>query len=100
VLCKGRFDPQRPWHTVVDGPVDGRWHPYERPLANVRHYVEAFTRRGDLVVDPFLGGGTTAVACAELDRRFVGCDSDPAAFENALARLRSLGTTSEISADG
>jgi site-specific DNA-methyltransferase (adenine-specific) len=98
IYAKERFDPPRPWLNVVQGPVDGRWHPYERPLANVKHYVDAFSKPGDLVVDPFLGGGTTAVACAELDRRFIGCEIDPIAFDSATARIRGLGLTREIAA--
>jgi len=99
VFAKGRFDPPRPWRSVVPGAVDGRWHPYERPLENVKHYVSAFSEPGDLVVDPFLGGGTTAVACAELDRCFVGCEVDLNAFEAVTARIRALGLTREISTD-
>lgn len=49
--------------------------------------VEAFTEPGDLVIDPFLGGGTTAIVCRELGRRFVGCDVDAAAVHATRERL-------------
>jgi DNA modification methylase len=49
--------------------------------------IERLTNPGDLVVDPFLGGGTTAIVCRELGRRFVGCDIDPLAIDKTLRRL-------------
>jgi site-specific DNA-methyltransferase (adenine-specific) len=99
VFAKQRFDPPRPWRSVVPAVVDGRWHPYERPLENVQHYVSAFSEPGDLVVDPFLGGGTTAVACAVLHRCFVGCEVDLDAFEATTARIRSLAPSQEFSTE-
>ena len=44
------------------------------------------------MVDPFLGSGTTAVACKQLDRRFAGCDLDRKAVEIATARLQKSNT--------
>lgn len=90
ILVKGRFDPPGPWSNMVGGPIASQLHPFQRPLANVRHYVEAFSRPGDLVIDPFLGGGTTAVASALLGRRFIGCDRNPSAVEATSMRLREL----------
>ncbi len=40
------------------------------------HLIRALTNESGLVVDPFLGSGTTAVACKQLNRRFIGCDVD------------------------
>jgi SAM-dependent methyltransferase len=91
IMSKGSFDPPGSWCNKVDGVVQGqRWHPFQRPLANVKHYVEAFSMPGDLVVDPFFGSGTTAVACAQLSRSFVGCDIVPENFNVAVARLELL----------
>jgi site-specific DNA-methyltransferase (adenine-specific) len=49
-------------------------HPTQKPLALVERCLLASTNEGDLVLDPFLGGGTTAVACLRLRRLFVGLD--------------------------
>jgi DNA modification methylase len=49
--------------------------------------VARTTAAGELVADPFLGAGTTAIVCRDLGRRFVGCDVDPAAVGAAHARL-------------
>jgi DNA methylase len=49
-------------------------HPTQKPVALVERCLIASTHPGDLVLDPFLGGGTTAVACVRLRRNFVGVE--------------------------
>lgn len=66
---------------------DKRHHHWGQNEAGIAALVEAFTNPGDLVVDPFLGGGTTAVVCRDLGRRFVGCDIDAAAVTSARDRI-------------
>lgn len=66
---------------------DKAHHPWGQNEAGIAALVEAFTKPGDLVVDPFLGGGTTAVVCKALGRRFVGCDIDAAAVKTTRERL-------------
>src|SRR5207247_1260511 len=55
---------------TVEGPADKVWHPWQKAVAPARHYVEQLTAPGDLVVDPFMGTGTAAIACLQLARRF------------------------------
>lgn len=57
------------------------------PLTLVTRLVRMLTREGDLVVDPFGGSGTTAVACWETGRRCVASDVNPQALKFAAARL-------------
>ena len=52
--------------------------------------IEAFTEPGDLVCDPFVGSGTTAVACQQTGRKFIGCDIDAATVRVARARVAAL----------
>ena len=75
------------------GEADKSYHKWGQSVDGFRQIVERFTRPGDLVADPFLGGATTALACYELDRRFVGCDCDPAAISASTARLAAAMTT-------
>lgn len=70
--------------------VAGRRHPTQKPLALVRRVLRAATRPGDLVLDPFMGTGTTAVACAEMGRRFVGCEVEPSWQPLVAERLASV----------
>lgn len=57
------------------------------PLALPTILVHNFTREGDVILDPFMGSGTTAVACHRTKRHFVGCELDPTVHKNALARI-------------
>lgn len=67
----------------------GKVHPTEKPVELFRYLIETYTEEGDLVVDPFLGSGTTAVACAETNRRFIGGDLSAEYVEMASKRLSS-----------
>jgi len=51
------------------------------------HFIERITSPGQLVVDPFLGSGTTALACKKLGRRLIGCDVDVNAVATARQRV-------------
>lgn len=62
-------------------------HPWQQSENFPRIHIAARTQPGELVCDPFLGSGTTALAARYLGRRFVGCDIDEAAIETAIARL-------------
>jgi site-specific DNA-methyltransferase (adenine-specific) len=58
-----------------------------KPLPLMRAIVRDYSRPGDLVVDPYCGGGTTALACAIEGRRCITCECDPKTFELARKRL-------------
>ena len=58
-------------------------HPAPFPIELPERLIGFYTYRGDVVLDPFLGSGTTAVAAACNDRRYVGYDIDPAYVEIA-----------------
>ncbi len=113
VASKGRFDRARPparrraeglpceatvtadefleatldvWHIP---PESARrvGHPAPFPVELPRRLIELYTYRGDLVLDPFLGSGSTAVAAARTGRRWVGYDTDAAYVDAAMARV-------------
>jgi site-specific DNA-methyltransferase (adenine-specific) len=92
--AKGDFRPKEYWRNAVESPRPEKdWHPYQKPLAHVAYYIEKFTNPGDLVVDPSLGGSTTAVACQQGKRRFIGCDIEPDAVAATLQRLHDDSAT-------
>jgi DNA modification methylase len=62
-------------------------HPAPFPVALPARFIELYTYKGDVVLDPFLGSGSTAIAAARSGRRYVGYDTDPAYVELAHARL-------------
>jgi DNA modification methylase len=89
ILAKGRPDlPERALADVIPFPYTGnRLHPTQKPISAMREIVAAFTKPGDLVLDPFCGSGTTLVAARGLGRRALGIDLDPTHVATATARL-------------
>ena len=62
-------------------------YPTQKPKELISRFVLASTNEGDVVADYYLGSGTTAKVCQELNRNFIGCDINPKAIEITKARL-------------
>ena len=62
----------------------------QKPKALVERIIKASSNEGDTVADYYLGSGTTAVVCKELNRNFIGCDINPKAIEITNARLDAV----------
>lgn len=69
------------------GRKDKRFHHWGTDVDIARYYIDCFSYPEDLICDPFLGGGTTAVACELLRRRWVGFDIDSDALWVSSVRL-------------
>lgn len=63
-------------------------HPAPFPVELPQRLIGLYTYRGDLVVDPFMGSGTTLVAAVRSDRRYLGYDTDPGYVETAKRRVK------------
>ena len=124
VAVKGRFGraverPRRrrlglPHEATISGPdfmrdVLDTWYVRPESAKRVGHsapfpvelparLINLNTYRGDLVLDPFMGSGSTAVAAKGLDRRFVGYDTSPEYCETARARVAATETGSLLDA--
>jgi hypothetical protein len=61
-------------------------HPHVKPVDLMERLILA-AKDVDLVLDPFMGSGSTGVACINLGRRFIGCELDPAHFTTACRRI-------------
>lgn len=68
-----------------------RNHSATFPVELPSWFIRLFTKPGDVVLDPFMGSGTTAVACRRLDRRYVGIELDPKYIQIAQQRLDDEG---------
>jgi DNA modification methylase len=66
-------------------------YPTQKPLALLERIIKASSNEGDVVLDPYMGSGTTCVAAAKLGRRFIGLDLTPLAVATAKARLDQAG---------
>jgi len=74
-------------------------HPTVKPLALMNKLVKLFTMEGQIVLDPFIGSGTTAVACANLNRKYLGFEIEKKYCEICWKRLSKISPGSQYSPD-
>ena len=94
-------DLRRPFAVTADVPYTDVWtyptvpsarrgevrHPCTKPLEMMEHIIATSSRPGDVVLDCFLGSGSTAVAARNLGRNFIGCDMDELWVQRTRQRL-------------
>jgi DNA methylase/ParB-like nuclease domain len=73
---------------ILSKKPDKQFHSWGQSQTEAEHVINFLTAENELVLDPFLGGGTTAVVCMKLCRRFIGIDIDRKVLENTRANLR------------
>ena len=73
--------------TIFNPGKKGTLHPATFPLELARDHVISWSNKDDLVLDPFMGSGTTGVACLDLQRKFLGIEKDEEYFEIAKQRI-------------
>lgn len=73
-------------HLTNQRDRDGR-HPTEKPIPLMRELITDFTNQEQSILDPFMGSGTTGVACAKMGRTFIGIELDPKYFDVACERI-------------
>ncbi|WP_353743855.1 site-specific DNA-methyltransferase [Corynebacterium sp. S1S1] len=62
-------------------------HPTQKPLVVLKHFISLLSNPGDLVLDPFMGSGSTGVAALDLGRRFIGVELDQKYYDIAKSRM-------------
>ncbi len=91
--CQARSDWFLPICTGAERLKDDRGrktHPTQKPEALLARVLLAATNAGDLVLDPFLGSGTTGAVARKLRRSFIGIERDPAYASAALDRIKAV----------
>ncbi len=73
----------------VPNIIGRKLHPTEKPVALMRVLIENSSVSGDIVLDPFIGSGTTAIACIQADRHYIGCEIDPKYYNIATRRIKA-----------
>ncbi len=68
-----------------EGYID---HPTPKPKHFIKETLKMFTNEDDLILDPFIGSGSTAIACVQLNRRFIGFEIEEKYYKIALERVR------------
>lgn len=79
---------QSPQNVLSIPPVHGddKNHQSEKPIELIKTIIGA-TPQGSTIIDPFMGSGTTGVACVQTGRNFIGCEIDPDYFKIAQRRI-------------
>jgi DNA modification methylase len=92
VLAKGRPQlPADPLSDVLPWYYSGNHsHPTEKSVGTIKPIIEAFTRAGDVVLDPFAGSGSSLVAAALLRRQYIGIELEQQYCELARRRLAGV----------
>lgn len=80
---------------VLSFKIDGYKpnHPSPKPISCVKKLVDRISEEGQTIIDPFMGSGTTGVACAELHRNFIGIEISEKYFNIAKRRIESVNQT-------
>jgi site-specific DNA-methyltransferase (adenine-specific) len=65
-------------------------HPTQKPIELLKRIITASTNKGDLVLDPFVGSGTTGIVASMLGRKFIGIDKENKSLDIAIKRFNSL----------
>ena len=67
--------------------LDGKEHPTQKPIEVMAWCIQQLPASLHTILDPFMGSGTTGVACARLGRRFIGVEIEPRYFDIACRRI-------------
>lgn len=73
--------------TDIDFYEEARIHPTQKPLKLIERLIETSSNKGMIVLDPFIGSGSTALACKKLSRNFIGFEVDKKYYKQAKERL-------------
>jgi site-specific DNA-methyltransferase (adenine-specific) len=86
--CVARgFDKRPPHHIEAYNAFNGQLHPTQKPI-EVMEFVSRKAPRG-IILDPFMGSGTTGVAAVRLGRKFIGIEIEPKYFDIACKRIQA-----------
>jgi site-specific DNA-methyltransferase (adenine-specific) len=84
---KGTYDGPGICDVFKSDKADKEFHDWGQSESGMAALVRAFSKPGDVICDPFLGGATTGVVSLALNRLFVGIENNPATFEKAKTRI-------------
>ena len=88
--CKSRIVSHL-WKGVLQATEKGKpkYHVSQKPVEVMVQLLKWFTDPGDTVLDPYMGSGSTGVACVQTGRRFIGIELDPGHFQTATNRINA-----------
>lgn len=75
---------------------DGKEHPTQKPIALIEWCINQCKNKPQTILDPFMGSGTTGVACMNLGRRFIGVEIEPKYFDISCRRIEDAQRQSRL----
>ena len=84
-------------NVFYDAPDTERLHPTQKPIDLMKHLILASSSVGGLVLDPFMGSGSTALAAINLNRHFIGSENNTKYYRRALERIKEIGKDTRVS---
>ncbi len=94
------FGKQNEMHNFFESPIcmgperlKEPKHPTQKPVKLLKHLINIASKKGDIVLDPFMGVGSTGVAALEMERKFIGIEIDKEYFDAAKKRLSRVQPT-------
>ena len=95
------FTTQKEMHNFIETPIcmgkERLKHPTQKPIKVLKHILKIASNKGDLVLDPFMGVGSTGVACKEMDRDFIGIEIEKEYVALAKQRVKNAKFQKELS---
>jgi DNA modification methylase len=79
------------WNDIDFYEEKNRHHPTQKPQKLIRRLIHASSNPNDIVLDPFMGGGSTAIACKDENRQFIGFEIDPDYHSSSIKRITNHG---------
>ena len=77
------------WNGMIKQKPEKRFHPTQKPLALMEWVINNYTKPRDVILDPFMGSGTTGVAAMRTGRKFIGIELEPEYFDIAAERIKN-----------
>ena len=94
------FSTQKEMHNFIETPIcmgkERLKHPTQKPVKVLKHILKIASNEGDTVLDPFMGVGSTGVACKEMSRNFIGIELEKVYVSLARDRIKNTAVQLEM----
>ena len=87
IYTKGKPREHEVFLDSLSGKRSKQFHEWGQSEETASYYISVFSKKGDTILDPFCGGGTTPYVCAQIERNCISFELDPLAYKVSLERL-------------
>src|SRR5699024_3158162 len=82
--------------TINNSDKNNQLHPTQKPVALFEYLIKTYTNKNETVLDNCMGSGTTAIACMNTERNFIGFELDETYYKKSLERIKNHKTQTDI----